>query len=249
LQIVPFSRIPVLDAEAAARVLATVLAERDAWLQPDARRDAHVLGCGSYLAFEPVAYQRHRRTVDALLRDRFSDLYASVGAALTDVLSEVHAGPLVFPPDRALPGFQILRVGDDLGDPRGIFGGAHWDWNFLNVDWSPPLPEAIDLSTVASFTLPISLPRAGSGLKVWGTLSSAEVAAYADEHGIKHWDAIAALLPAHHCELHPYRVGELVVHSGHLVHQVPPWERQAGDARITLQGHAIFHDRKWQIYW
>ena len=49
---------------------------------------------------------------------------------------------------------------------------------------------------------------------------------------------------------HPYRIGGLVLHSGHKVHQIAPAnDGQRGDERITLQGHGIRCGGVWNLYW
>jgi hypothetical protein len=241
-------RIPLLTPEEAESVHRTVLRVRDHWTAVDETGAAFTLGTASYLAGDD--YERRAAKTNPLLEREFGWLYRRLMAALGATLRRAHEAPVRHEPAFGWPGFQILVVNDDGRDPRGLLGGAHWDWNFLNMNWNPPLAGELELDTFSSFTLPIVLPRAGSGLRVWETLTSAEVSAYAEEMGIRQWDAIAALVkngaPA---AFHGYEVGTLVVHSGHLVHQVPPWKRTPGDARITLQGHGLLHAGCWRIYW
>jgi hypothetical protein len=48
----------------------------------------------------------------------------------------------------------------------------------------------------------------------------------------------------------PYTVGRVVVHSGHLLHQAAGVTKVAvTDERITLQGHGVFADGAWRLYW
>lgn len=81
--------------------------------------------------------------------------------------------------------------------------------------------ESLAPHQVFTFTLPISLPP-GSGLNLWFD-------------GHKH--------------VYPYRIGELVIHSGLQTHQailccageVPP--------RVTLQGHGVIREDSVTLYW
>jgi hypothetical protein len=241
--------VPILTATEAAATAARVFELRREWRRVQPERDAYVLGTASYLALRFAEYRALAATSNALLRSSFGELYERLFARLAPVLAAVHDGPLVVESAYGLPGFQILLVDEQHRDPRGLLGGAHWDWNFLHLEWQPSLPEELDLSQVASFTLAVQLPAAGGGLLVWGELTSAEVNELALERHLKQWEAVPALIEDKTPAYHPYRTGDLVIHSGHLVHQVAPWKWSAGDARITLQGHGLFHDGAWHIYW
>ena len=49
---------------------------------------------------------------------------------------------------------------------------------------------------------------------------------------------------------HAYEVGKLALSSGLYVHQAAPGRNlQLDDERITLQGHGIFYQGTWQLYW
>jgi hypothetical protein len=242
------NRIRILDADEAARVEARVITLRSEWTRVGERGSAFALGTASYWAGDD--YEERAARTNPRLRDAFGWLYERLVASLVPALRASRDSEVVFERRFGVPGFQILVVDDVAQDPRGLLGGAHWDWNFLNLDWEPALGDELELDGFASFTLPIVLPRAGSGLCVWETLTSAQVATYAQERELRQWDAIAELTrESAPPTFFPYAVGELVVHSGHLVHQVPPWTRAAGDVRITLQGHALHHDGRWRIYW
>ena len=120
---------------------------------------------------------------------------------------------------------------------------------FLTMPWEPALPEELELSRFASFTLPLSLPRAGGGLLVWESVTSVDVDEHAAARDLRQWEATEELTCERPAVHHAYATGTLVVHSGHVVHQIAPWELAAGDARVTLQGHALFHQDEWQVYW
>ena len=46
-----------------------------------------------------------------------------------------------------------------------------------------------------------------------------------------------------------YEPGSIVVHDGHVLHQIEAWPAGEGVCRITMQGHGIFLAGKWHIYW
>jgi len=49
---------------------------------------------------------------------------------------------------------------------------------------------------------------------------------------------------------HPYTPGVLMLHSGHTLHQIAAVDQvYPDDERITLQGHGLYCDGAWTIYW
>lgn len=49
---------------------------------------------------------------------------------------------------------------------------------------------------------------------------------------------------------HNYKVGEIILHSGYTLHQIAPTTYiYPDDERITLQGHGLFCDGQWLLYW
>ena len=46
-----------------------------------------------------------------------------------------------------------------------------------------------------------------------------------------------------------YEPGSIVIHDGHVLHQIEAWPADEGVCRITMQGHGIFLAGKWHIYW
>ena len=42
----------------------------------------------------------------------------------------------------------------------------------------------------------------------------------------------------------------MALHAGHLLHQIAPGTAlQPQDERITLQGHGVYVDGAWRLYW
>jgi hypothetical protein len=81
--------------------------------------------------------------------------------------------------------------------------------------------RTIDASQVFTFTLPLSLPE-GAGLNLW-------------VDGQAHF--------------HPYRLGQLTLHSGLLPHQAVLFPGASQPPRIMLQGHALVQGDALLLYW
>jgi len=179
-------------------------------------------------------------------------------------------------PMLALPGFQIYLSNAAFQLP---VGQAHLDNNHNNGEheW----PPGADKRHVISFTLALDLPRAPpgegaagrggeptrSGLWTYQLKPPAEEeleggATFSKHEGtyqhynrdrgvpVKAGTREGVIYRVHH----PYEVGTIVIHSGHLVHQAcyaPSGWYSGSDSRITLQGFGIFDAEKqeWVIYW
>jgi len=179
-------------------------------------------------------------------------------------------------PVLALPGFQIYLSNAAFQLP---VGQAHLDNNHNNGEHEWPL--GADKRHVCSFTLALDLPRAPpgegaagrggeptrSGLWTYQLKPPAEAelergATFSKHEGtyqhynrdrgvtVKAGTREGVIYRVHH----PYEVGTIVIHSGHLVHQAcnaPSGWYSGSDSRITLQGFGIFDAEKqeWVIYW
>jgi hypothetical protein len=94
-----------------------------------------------------------------------------------------------------------------------------------------------------SLTVTFELPAGGGGLYVWN-VNRLEI-----EH-MSPAERRAHTAANRHATLTPYTVGNLVIHSGHQLHQIAPLhDPQPNDRRITLQAHALPVDSRWIIYW
>lgn len=146
---------------------------------------------------------------------------------------ESHFGPL-------LQSLATL-LGDHFGAPAGMTEAAAWPGFHIYLPhpaFSLPVARvhrdlqyrdvfpgrALDADDMFSFTLPLSTPER-SGLNLWR-------------------DGCTAAEP----DFHPYRSGQLVVHSGLATHQAVL--RCDGDLeRITLQGHGVRLGQRILLYW
>jgi hypothetical protein len=172
-------------------------------------------------------------TTNPLLSEHFGWLHDRVLAALAKLLGR----KVVLAPGLAVPGFHIFLAHPAFLQP---VASVHLDLQYLQHPWKDLGPP--DFDHPVSFTLPVSLPAGGGGLRVW-------------RQGVgdaRRLDAaeMQALLNRQDPEHVPYAAGSLVIHDGHLVHQIAPAVcLAADDERITLQGHALRCDDVWYAYW
>ena len=121
----------------------------------------------------------------------------------------------------------------------------HFDMQYERV----PFPERArpGFERPISFTLPLVLPRRGGGLTTFDVTLEQINAFYLRTGSSVTLDDLTPLLrPAYH----PYEPGTLVLHSGHMLHRIAPVSAvDPDDERITLQGHGVFYDGEWKLYW
>jgi len=246
--------IPVADARAARAACEEVYANRPRWVtrRLNGKPPMHTLGRAAYLDLDPARPERHADYfADAGEQARWAgpavrELTAGVRAALAEHL---HA-PVDVAAGLPAPGFHVF-VGaaiprTDCVARASDCASSHFDLQYRRIDWERRYAE-VDLSETISFTLPLRLPAAGGGLTVWEALTLERMR-----------DALAAgrfadLASAAHAvpgEDVRYAVGTLVVHGGHVLHQIAGVPRASVlDERITLQGHGVFADGAWRVYW
>lgn len=167
---------------------------------------------------------------NALLQEHFGQLYAR----FAEFMSRRLGGPVAYTPDKALPGFRIF-----MAHPAFMLLSAsvHADLQYRHTDWS----WAKSISRPITFTLPISLPRSGSGLNIWN-LNVRRLAGASKE------DAARIFREAEK-QFVEYRLGHVALQFGHLLHQIAmPQEMLDGDERVTFQGHGLFCDGVWRLY-
>ncbi|SOD89692.1 hypothetical protein [Streptomyces sp. Ag109_G2-15] len=197
------------------------------------------LGAPSYLDLAPDpesgVYQKRADVSRPLLENSFDWLYARLAA----VLGEHLGAPVHYPEHLALPGFHVWLSAAVFTKPTAPM---HFDLQYRAFSW----PPGTDLKRQISFTLPVRLPAAGGGLNLWDV--SHEQFRHALEKG---WIESAADLKRFHALRYiPYTVGRMVIHSGHTLHQVAPSTRvEPDDERLTLQGHGVWCDGRWLLYW
>lgn len=230
-----FTRISLLDAARCRQVRDALYARRDACIQRAPDLPFFTFGAASYLDAQQdlAAYHALARRTAPLLAAEFGWLHELLAQTLSSHLGQ----PADCAHGFALPGFHVFLAHPAFEQP---IGSVHWDAQHLLLDWPPP--PRTDFGRPVSFTLAIALPKAGAGLNYWEFEWGEDVAIPPD--AVRE---LVGRMPMHFLE---YRVGELVIHSGRLVHQIAPGkDLQPDDERITLQGHALFSDGRWKLYW
>jgi hypothetical protein len=237
-----FEAIPVLSSAECERVRQAVHALRSNWIvRGSADYPFYTVGAASYIdavpQTPPPRYQEILVETNPVLREHFDWLYARLMNKLS-----VHLQAAVRTANElALPGFHVWQGLDVPTSPTSV----HFDLQYTSIPW-PDLGRS-DLSRPLSFTLPIALPRGGGGLNSWEISYEEQVA---------HFQATRESTPAEEMPklrtrtFHPYTPGVLALHSGHTLHQIAAVDQAyPDDERITLQGHGLYCDGAWTIYW
>lgn len=235
--------IEILTAEQCAHVRSVVHELREFWIprgQPP--HPFFTLGVASYIdASEPSdinnRYYSRAHQYNSILKEHFDWLYTIVRA----VLEEYLGSPTSYKEDFALPGFHIWLSSAIITKPTA---SIHFDLQYLKLHWQAS--DKPDFTRQVSFTLPIRLPMRGGGLNVWDLSYEEFINAY--NRGLV--TSIPEMQRFKTMTFYPYTPGTLVLHSGHLLHQIAPTaEVQDTDERITLQGHVLYCDGQWKFYW
>jgi hypothetical protein len=228
-----FAFIPILSEPECLELLAEIDGQRAIWTRRHPQTPFFTLGAASYLDAKPVprTYFARAEATNQLLVHRFANLYARVRAAL---VSHLDAAILDLP-SAGLPGFHIFGSHPAFRDPTG---SVHFDLQYELVPW----PEPLFRDQVLSFTLPLTMPTGGGGLRYWDLTPDSLAKLRPVEQ-----KALIGESPMHYL---PYTIGTLVLHSGHLLHQIAPApELTVKDRRVTLQGHIGRTSEGYYWYW
>jgi hypothetical protein len=227
----------LLDEGECARIESQLKGLREHWVPRGSEPSSFfTLGAASYLD-DAAEYVRHAADLNPILRGGFDWLYARLGEFLSRRLS----APVGFAEGLGLPGFHIWLTPAIFVTPDA---SVHFDLQYLR-SW--PSVDDVDLRHPLSFTVPIRLPRRGGGLNVWDVTYD-RYRTFVERTG-------ARIQPKDVAKLvnrvrHPYTVGAIAMHSGHLMHQIGEIDTvSSGDERITLQGHALLRRGEWKLYW
>lgn len=228
------SEIELLTNAETTEVYQTVHELKQKWIQRHPLLPFYTLGLASYIDVpqDKQGYYQQAKLYNSILRDRLGWLYDR----LAEILTEYLQAPITYPENLALPGFHIFLSHPAFTHP---VGSIHFDKSYM-FHWQPS-PE-VDFNNPISFTLTINLPEHGGGLNVWDVQ-------YEEAKQLDNLE-LEKLANQRHKTFHPYKVGNLVLHSGYAVHQIAPATNlQPKDERITLQGHGIKYQNCWQIHW
>jgi hypothetical protein len=231
----PMAQVELLDAPECAHALQAVDALRERWTRRNAAFPFFTLGAASYIdaALSRHGYRERARSDNPLLAAHFGWLLERVRAKLAALLG----APVEWQPHAALPGFHIYLAHKIFEQP---IASVHCDSQYELIDWSGC--GAPDFGEVASFTLALALPRKGGGLNVFDLHR-------AQAQGLDN-ATFARRVRESAMTYHPYRVGAMVLHSGHQMHQAAPGRDILPDERrITLQGHCLRAGDRWYAYW
>lgn len=230
------ARVPLLGAEACASAVDEVLRQRARWVRRGTG-EFYTLGAASYLDDEP-GYSAHAAELNPWLTSRFAPLYGHLRERLAAVLD----ARVMMAEGKAVPGFHIWGV---PGIPTQPSASLHFDLQHQRLRW--PDEARGTAARSLSFTLPLRLPRGGGGLSMW-SVTHEQVEAFCARSGFA--GTLDQLLPLFTERHEAYHVGELLLHSGHVLHRIAPVPHvEPGELRITLQGHGLFFAEAWHIYW
>mmetsp|Transcript_9825 Transcript_9825/g.13575 ORF Transcript_9825/g.13575 Transcript_9825/m.13575 type:complete len:411 (+) Transcript_9825:102-1334(+) len=220
--------IPVLNSTQCKRTLDSIHKLRDYWKHANVTAGPFpmfTLGHASYL-------HGNRTNLNFVLQKEFEWLYDIVIHSLENYL-----GDKVYLKEGAnLPGFHLYLSSFVWGFP---VARVHSDIQYSD-QFQTDESHSLGSKKVISFTLPIHLPLLGShGLFTYTANQTSP-------------ELKVRKFPKFVREMHPYKVGHLVIHGGLLIHQIAPsFMGLPGDGRITLQGHGFYDSelKSWALYW
>lgn len=226
-------RIEVLTLAECEQVREQIHALQADWIRRHPGSPFYTLGAASYLDDPDVYYDRAQQ-YNPLLTAHFGWVHERV----LEKLQAHFKTPVRYYERFALPGFHIFGGSKALLQMGNA--SVHCDVQYTRVDWSD-LPDP-DFENPLSLTLTIKLPNSGGGLRVWDIQYAEIVGRSAEE--------LRPIFRERTRHVEPYAVGEMVLHSGHTVHQIAPVENiTKEDERLTLQAHGIQCAGTWYIYW
>ncbi len=230
-------QIPLYNAAECQELVDRIHGVREHWVRR-MEPPMFTLGTASYLdavGGRGEEYLQKARESNQVLREQFGDLYERMAKVLgehlgtTAVYSDEHV---------ARPGFHVFLAHPIFTKP---VAKVHFDLQYQEIDWSPF--GEVDFQRQMSITLAIRLPKMGGGLRLWSLDHETAEKLSFDERK-------AVMEDQRKAEFIAYQEGALVIHSGHLLHQIAPATSMTDDdQRITLQAHALPVDGKWLLYW
>lgn len=220
-----------LEEEQCADVRAALFSFRNLWHNRTwGAHPFYTLGAASYLDADKGEYLEEAKKLNPLLLKTFPTLYKRLCAIVAEETGE----PALIEESFAVPGFHIFLYDKLFERP---VAKVHFDLQFQKLNW--PYKE-VDRSRPLSFTGAIKLPRSGGGLTLWEIRYDPE----------RSPDETERLKESASSRYIPYKEGKLLLLNQLLLHQIAPTkEILPGDERITFQGHGLFCDGAWRLYW
>jgi hypothetical protein len=221
-----------LDCKKACSILHSL---KESWIHRHGFAPFYTLGSASYLDArgENHNYYNQAKVNNLILNESLEWFYRKLVNSLELYLQ----APVNITKTLAIPGFHIY-LGFKLFELST--SSIHCDLQYNLVNWEKP--EQTDFENPISFTLPISLPQKGGGLNLWDITYQDTLRAGKQE--------LKELAKTKRKTFYPYQIGQMIVHSGLTVHQAAIGkDLKPGEDRITLQGHGLFSQGSWQLYW
>ncbi len=232
--------LKLLTNEQVVKVINQIDALSDQWEQRNSLLPFFTLGAASYLDSSKVSNRRYYEKAARLnpaLMNQFGWLYDLV----IDGLQQATSKQCQMADGQALPGFHIFKAHQQFLNP---VASMHIDLQHKALQWQEA--QQVDLETnTLSFTLALELPKSGAGLNTWPE-------SHKDLMAMPFWSNLLGHTEVQSkCTFIKYQAGQMVIHSGELLHQIAPLsEFNPEDRRITLQGHAVLsHGDTYLLYW
>lgn len=220
----------------------------------------YTLGAVSYLdlRFRLKSTDEYLESAGSLWQwagDAVRTIFERVRCALETILG----APVEYPAVLPTPGFHIFigaaipktDCSRNVSDCRS----THFDLQYDEIPWNRWYAK-VDFARGISLTLALKLPAAGGGLTYWEAITLERVRAALASKGFSDiyqgYDTlnIPSLANATPSSTIPYAVGSMVVHDSHVLHQMAGIEKTSvTDERITVQGHGVFADGAWRLFW
>lgn len=168
---------------------------------------------------------------NVFLKSMFPDLYRDQ----LEILSEVLQAPVKYMAGMPLPGFHVFKYCKEFEQP---LARPHVDVPFNKYNWGGEVSGVKDIFT---HVVPIEIPE-NAGMNVWD-LTALDMHEQGEEY------IVSKARFSYPVDVINYKLGEIIIHSGEIVHQIKPFDGPTDKWRITLQSHAVFKDGCWQLYW
>lgn len=245
--------IEIADPALCASACREIYAQRPQWRTwcLNGQPTFYTLGAASYLelGFAGKSIEEYLSAAGSLWQwagDAVRTIVERVRCTLGDHLGAHVEYPAALP----TPGFHIFigRAIPKTDCARNVAdcGSSHFDMQYERIPWNRWYAH-VDLENTISFTLALKLPAAGGGLALWESLTLAQMRT---DLASKTFPDIPSAANATPYDIIPYAIGSMVVHNGHLLHQMAGVLRASvADERITLQGHGVLADGAWRLYW
>jgi hypothetical protein len=238
--------LDLLTEQECLEVRSVVYELKKLWQPRNINSTFFTLGSTAYqdaFGYGASIYYGKAKLFNPILFKHFEWLYKRLSELLAKELGE----PACYQQKFALPGFHIFLTPESdlskhylkysLEEERCL---AHSDEQYKLLDWES-FGGCNSCKTI-SFTLAITLPHFGGGLDVWDFNSK-------DRSGLSEPE-FRQILCSREKTFYPYQLGKVAIHSGLFFHQIAPIQKiHVGDERITLQGHGLFCQGTWHLYW